>query len=224
MESSVKACIINANTGNGWYPAGSERLRRSLLYHGYAHDMFIWNGWMNEEFKRNTPYNLKAAAWHEALQRDYDIILWLDSSVWAIKDPYILLDVILKEGYYFWKSGYNCAQTCSDKCLEYYGVTRDTAEGYLDCSTSMFGIHTANETAMQFINKWMQSARDGVFEGSRVHDFQSRDKRFLFHRQDQSAASMIIGEMGLHMYDPGIYSSYYQPLQNDSVVFTMRGM
>ena len=223
MESSTRVCILNASNGSGWYPVGTQRLVRSLINHGYGHDILTFDTWMNSEFDKNCPYNIKASAWHEALNKNYDIILWLDCSVWAINNPYLLLDIINHEGYYFWKSGFNCAQTVSDSCLSYFGVNRDTAETYTDVSTSMFGIRVGNPQADEFISKWIQAARDNQFFGSRLHDNQSSDPRFLFHRQDQSCASVIAGKMGLKVYDANVYSSYY-PIINDSIVFTMRGM
>ena len=141
MEASkVKVCILNASNGTGWYPVGSQRLKRSLIHHGYAHDLLFFSNWPNNEFDKMCPYNIKAAAFAEALKKDYDIILWADCSVWAINYPYPVLDIINHDGYYFWRSGYNCAQTCSDACLDYVGVDRDTAETYQDVSTSLVGI------------------------------------------------------------------------------------
>lgn len=224
MESSIKHCIINASNGNGWYPRGTKRLKQSLIHNGFNGDILTWYDWPNDEFDKSCAYNVKAAAFSEALKLGYTHLLWLDCSVWAIGDPNKMFDIINSEGYYFWSTGYNCAQVCSDKCLEYFNVDRDKSEGYTDCSSSMIGVNIDNPTAKEFLDKWIQSARDGAFKGSRYHDNQSQDKRFLFHRQDQSCASVILNELGMDMYSPGIYSSYYTENQNESIIFTMRGM
>jgi hypothetical protein len=137
-----------------------------------------------------------------------------------------VFDEIHDKGYYFWTSGYNCAQTCSDRCLDYFGVTRDEAEKMNEASTSMFGLNLRTEEGNEFVRRFLQAAKDDVFKGSREHDGQSSDPRFLFHRQDQSAASIIANQMGMNITPPNILSSYYhggQP-QNKSVVFVMRGM
>lgn len=225
MEASkVKVCILNASNGASWYPIGSQRLKRSLINHGYAHDLLFFNGWPNNEFDKMCPYNIKASAFHEALKKNYDIILWADCSVWAVDYPYPVLDVINNDGYYFWRSGYTCDQTCSDKCLEYFGVDRDTAETYQDVSTSLFGIHTKNETGIRFITDWLQSARNGQFSGSREHDGQSKDPRFLFHRQDQSCASIIANKLGMKIHEEGEHIEYYVKKSQRKVVFRMRGL
>jgi hypothetical protein len=222
--SQTKATIINASTGNGWYPIGSRRLKKSLNYVGWAGDSLVWYNWPNDSFDKTSPYNVKAAAFQEAINQGYTHILWCDSSVWAVQDPMKVFDIINDQGYYFWTSGFNCAQVCSDKCLEYFGVDRDTAETCADCSTSIFGVNINNPHGRGFIETWLQAARDGVFHGSRLHDNQSQDPRFLFHRQDQAAASVIIGKMGLNIETSGVHCQYFQKNLNDSVVFTLRGM
>jgi hypothetical protein len=223
MESGINAVIINAAIGS-WYPVGQKRLIRSLIEHGWNWDIMTWKDWPNSHFDKSCNYNVKAAAFQEAIENDYTHILWLDSSVWAIKDPNPIMDIINEDGYYFWANGYNCAQECSDKCLEYFGVTRDEAEKMPVASTSMFGVNISNPIGKEFIERWIQSALDGVFHGSRFHDNQSQDSRFLWHRQDQSAASIILNQLGCKIHDPGQYSSYYQPVLPESVLFTMRGM
>lgn len=224
MESNKKHCIINASNGFGWYPKGSKRLKESLIYHGFNGDIITFDKFPNNEFDTNNPYNIKPSAITEVLNMDYTHILWLDCSVWAIQNPNPIFDVINDKGYYFWTSGYNAAQTCSDKCLEYFNTNRDIAETYKDCSTSMFGVNVENPLGKEFIYQWLQAAKDGVFNGSREHDNQSEDKRFLFHRQDQSAATMILNKLNLEITNAGIYSEYYSDNINKSVIFTMRGM
>lgn len=220
-----RAVVINACVGEGWYPKGSERLKNSLVHHGWAGDVLQWiNEWPNDNYDKSCPYNVKAAAFEEAINQGYTHILWLDSSVWAIKQIMPIFDIINEDGYYFWKSGYNCAQVCSDKCLEYFKTDRNKAEKYKDSSTSMMGVNMANPQGNEFITRWIQSAKDGVFSGSRFHDGQSQDTRFLFHRQDQSAASMIIGDMNLKMHNPNRYSAYYETHMNDSVILCMQGI
>lgn len=220
-----KATIVNASVGGGWYPQGSKRLVKSLNYVGWGGETHIWyDSWPNKEFNRNSNYHVKCAAISEVIKQKYTHILWVDCSVWALQDPMPIFDIINKQGYYFWASGYNAAQTTSDKALEYFGVDRDTAETYKDCSTSIFGVNLTNPLGKEFMDRWLQSAKDGAFEGSRFHDGQSNDERFLFDRQDQSCASIIIGKMGLKMEDPKINCQYWDKNMDENIIFTLRGM
>jgi hypothetical protein len=191
------------------------------MYHGFHGDIIQFDTWPNSYYDQNNPYHIKASAIEEALQRKYSHILWLDCSVWALKDPNPIFDIINEQGYYLWKSGYNCAQVCSDACLNYFQVSREEAEKMPDCSSSMLGFNTENPIGKEFIRIWLQSAHDGVWNGSRLHDNQSSDPRFLFHRQDQSAASIIANKLGMKMHDPGL-SHYYPP--TEKTILTMRGI
>jgi hypothetical protein len=224
MDSKIKHCIVNASNGVGWYPQGTKRLKNSLIHHGFNGDIITFDNFPNKHFDTSNGYNIKPSAITEVLKLGYTHVLWLDCSVWAVNNPNPIFDLINDKGYYFWTSGYNAAQTCSDKCLEYFKINRDTAETYKDCSTSMFGFNTTNPEGAEFISKWLEAARCGVFNGSREHDNQSQDKRFLFHRQDQSAATCIIGEMNLDITNAGFYSEYYSNNLNNNIIFTMRGM
>jgi hypothetical protein len=221
----MNKCIINAAIG-GWYPKGQQRLKESLEAQGFDGDFLAWNGWPNHGFDKSCNYNVKAAAFDEAIRKGYTEILWLDCSVWAIKNPHPVFDIIKRDGYYFWRNGYNCAQECSDKCLDYFRVSRDQAEKWTIASTSMFGVDLNNPIGKEFIETWIQSARDRVFSGSRFHDNQSQDPRFLWHRQDQSAASIILNKLGCKIHYPKEFSMYHEDnvIAPESVVFQMRGM
>lgn len=222
--TSSKPAIINACTPTGWYPAGSKRLERSLNHVGWAGETVIWTDWPDSVFDRSCPYTIKAEALRKASFMGFTHVLWADSSAWAIQDPMPIFDYINEHGYFLWKSGYNCAQTCNDQSLDYFGVNRDQAEQMPDCGSSIFGMHLQNPIGNEIRKRFLDAAEDGVFHGSRFHDGQSNDPRFLFHRQDQSALSLIAGTMGLEMTNPGEFCSFWAKDVPESVVFTLRGI
>ena len=223
MESSIRHCVINCGIGS-WYPKGSERLAKSLNYHGYSGDVFTWRNFPNKNYDESCLYNVKAAAFEEAIAMGYTHILWMDCSAWCIGNIEPIFDIINEMGYFLLRSGYNCAQTCSDKCLESFDVTRDIAESFNDASSGVMGVNTQNPEALLFIQKFIKSAKDGVFSGSKNHDGQSEDHRFLFHRHDQSAAGIIANQMGLYMFDLNIHVSYYSPKMPETTIIALRGL
>lgn len=224
MDTSVKHCTVNAWVGGGWYPKGQERLQRSLIYHGDTSDhLFYQDEWPKRGYNHDCPYNIKASCIEKAIEKGYKRILWADCSFWTTKYPMPLWDEINDKGYFFWKSGFNCAQVCSDKALDYFEITRDEAEKMHDCSSSLMGFNMDNPDAQQFLRLWIQAAKDGIFEGSRQHDNQSSDPRFLYHRQDQCVASLIIGKLGLTMNNSGKFCSIYGS-QTDETIFLMQGI
>ena len=237
MEASIKSCIISGFTPkfvNGTpveyahnYEKGQNRLKRSLVHHGFSYDLHLWQDWpQNTPIDTSIGYNIKAACFIAARDMGYTNILWLDSSVWAIKNPNEIFDIINHEGYYMWRSGFNCAQTCNDQSLNYFGITRDMAETINDCSSSMLGLNLGNPKGEHFLKKWLLTCRAGMWGTSRQHDNGSEDSRYLFDRQDQSCASVIAGLQDMKLYDPGQYSDIGNDSgkYNDSVIFVMRGV
>lgn len=234
MESTVKACIVTACTPGfahgvpvqgSPYQRGQDRLVNSLIHHGFSYDILAFPDWPNNEYGR-VPYNIKASAIHEAMKRGYTRILWLDSSVWAVQNPNKIFEVINTEGWYFWRSGFNCAQVSNDAALKYHGISRNEAEGIHDCSSSMLGLHLDNPKAQGFAKAWLKSAKDGLWATSREHAGGSQDRRYQFDRQDQTHASLLIRKFGMTLHDPGAYSQYANDkgIYPDSVIFVMRGI
>lgn len=222
MESHAKYAIISAGTGH-WYPRGINRLRRSLIHHGFAGEILTWTDFPNDRYDKSCPYTIKAAAFDSAIEAGFTHILWCDASFWAINYVEPLFDIINHDGYYLLQSGYNAAQSCSDSCLNYFNVSRDEAELIPDSATGAIGINLSNPIAKQFIDDFRKAALDRVFHGSRHHAGQSADPRFLFHRQDQSAATIIAHKLGMKLHSFGEHVDYY-PVKNDKCIFAIKGM
>ena len=230
MELS-DCCIISCGVG-GWYPRGVDRLSQSLIEHKWkGASIFFRSLPVGCPPHEQDPYAFKIHAINQAIQKGYKKILWLDASVWAIQDPEPFFRYIRKHGYYFFKTGYNCAQSCNDKILEYVGKTRDEAEQMTEAATGCIGLDLDKKISKAFFRNWIQFMKDGAFHGSRLHDNQSKDPRFLFHRQDQSAASLIINHLGMKINDPGdwvaytAHKQYYGTEVNKSTLtFLIQGM
>lgn len=199
MENiGYKAAIISAGIG-GWYAQGVKRLEQSLNFNGWAGNVLTWkdeypaNSHRHEDF----PYYMKIAAFEEALRQGYTHILWLDASFWAVKNPTKMFDLINDQGYYFFSSGYNLAQSVNDIALQYVNLNRDEAEKINEWASGCVGINFENEAGKALYTRWKELMDAGMSKGSRLHDNQSADKRFLFHRQDQSCLSLACWELDL---------------------------
>ena len=227
--TGVKPLIINAGVG-GWYKAGSERLERSLLYHGYSGDMLFWR----DEYPPNcpphneNPYAIKIYAFREAFKRGYKVVMWLDCSFWAIKNPMPIFDIINEHGNFAFRSGYNCAQTVPDNLLAAVGISRDEAEQIPETATGIVGINIDNPEGKKVFEYWEDFCDAGFFKNNRSHDLNdSKDPRFLHARQDQSAYSMALYKAGVS-FNYLDYVSYYEhsnPLKNsDKAYFFIGGI
>jgi hypothetical protein len=218
--------IITVALGK-WYPKGQSRLIQSLFTHGWT----SIKGWVNtyptEGYNEDNPYTCKAAAFEAILDKGYDVVLWCDSSIYAVKDITPLMELINEKGYFFWGSGENCAQTVSDKCLKYFGISRNKAEKIPECATSVFGVNLKTEIGRKFAVRFIQATHDGAADGSRQHDRQSKDPRFKYHRQDQSVASLIMHELGMELEQTRYvgYKAYLEDYENiDYICLLNEGM
>lgn len=221
----MKKCIINC-ASEQWYPKGQRRLLKSLVDNGFDGDVLHWtNEFPNEGYDKTNLYNLKASALEEAINRGYTHILWADCSMWAVRNPQPIFDLIDEQGIYVETNGFNCAQECSDKSLEYFKVTRDEAENMPMCSSGLIGMNIEHIDGSLFAHEWINSCKEGAWAGSRLKDGQSEDPRFLHHRQDQSAASLILNKMGVKMLPIGTYFIYNSGgTQTDKTIFLCQGM
>jgi hypothetical protein len=206
-----KPAIINVGVG-GWYKAGSERLERSLIFNGYPGDMLFWRNEYppGSPSHSDNPYAFKIYAFKEAFKRGYKVVVWLDCSLWAIQNPMPVFDIVADKGLFAFRSGYNCAQTCSDKLLAAAGISRDEAEKIPETATGIVGINIDNPDGRMVFDIWAYYCESGLFKNSRYHDENdSKDPRFLFGRQDQSAFSIALYKAGVSfLYED--YVAYYK--------------
>lgn len=192
-----KAAIICAGIG-GWHPAGVKRLERSLIFEGWGGGMLLWQDYPPNSHPHNeVPYYFKIAAFEEAIKQGFTHILWVDASFFAVANPMPIFDIINEQGYYFFSTGYNLAQSVSDLALSSVDLTRDEAEKHTEWAGGCIGINTENPNGNALYNQWKQYMDAGLSKGSREHDNQSKDPRFSFHRQDQSCLSLACWKLGL---------------------------
>jgi hypothetical protein len=218
----VRDCVINAAFGS-WYPKGQQRLVESLKNVGFAGDILTWcNEPINEWFDTLQPYTIKLAAFHEAIKRGYQNILWLDCSVWAVRPLEDLFNIIENEGGYFWRNGWKLGQTSTDSDLDFAGWDRDDAMELDELGSGILGINMNDRRTHDFLEWFFEAKKHGVFGTSRFHNNGSKDPRFHFGRQDQTAATIAFHKAGFEkMYDSGVYTDYDG---NTDVILKVRGM
>lgn len=228
MELHQKPLIISAGIG-AWYSKGIDRLERSLIFHGYPGDMLFWR----DEYPpgcpshSDNPYAFKPYAFAEAFARGYKNVLWLDASFWAIQNPMPLFDFINENGLYFFKSGYNLAQTAPDRLLEHYHLRREALEIVSEFATGAVGINIDNPKGTSFYTGWCKACEEGLFAGHRVrNDDDSTHPLFLHARQDQSAASVVLLRMGISSAgEDQDFVAYYNTLYNaQKCLFFIQGL
>jgi len=205
-----KPLIISAGIG-GWYPAGIDRLERSVIFNGYGGDLMLLKDYPEGcPSHSDNPYAFKPYLFKKAFDIGYKVVMWVDVSFWATRNPIPMFDFINDNGLYFFKSGYPLSATATDRLLQATGELRESLVDVPEFATGCVGINIDNPKGKEFFDLWWEYCQNGLFIGNRVHSIaDSSHPLFQFSRQDQSAASMALHKMGITHIDAPEWVSYY---------------
>lgn len=191
---NIKRCIVNFSTEQ--FIDGVERLCDSLgnetdnegetilLYSKYEY--------LQAPSHSDNPYAFKIYAIEHA--RDaYNQILWLDASVYAVKDISPVWDWLTNKGIFLEEAGHMVGNWCNDYTLNYFGITRKQAMQMPMFAAGYVGFDFTNPISIEFFARWKESMLNGCFKGS-----------WKDHRHDMTAGSIIANQMNLvNLYSPG---------------------
>jgi hypothetical protein len=233
----MKRCIINVSVG-GWYPRGQKRLAASVKQHAPFADFIGWNTWPPGSPPHSAqPYGFKSYAFQDAIRRNYETILWLDASCWAIKSLEPLFATIEKEGHVFCNDGHAAGSWLKDEALAAVKTSRDDALK-MPCLTGMFlGVCLAHERSRTWLNRWIEVCQDGkslppppgsvrhnVGNVQNIDGCVSADPRCKGHVADQALASIIAFDLGMDLTPPPIWRDFPKKVQDPSTFILAQGM
>ena len=222
--------IINLATGN--YIVGQDRLR-STLSGFYDGDILFFTdeSQFSSPTHKENPYAFKTYAFQHALNLGYKKILWLDASIYAIKDITPVWDIIEKNGYIMQEAGWNCGQWSNDKSLEYFGLTRDDAMKMpMYGNAGLLGLDFNKELPKIFFERWHKASQDGIFKGAWSNNAktESNDILCLGHRHDMSVGSIIANLLDMSYINSSQIMQYgsapFEQPMNDSICLKAYGI
>ena len=224
--TQTKPIILSVGTSQ-WFAKGVERLERSLNFVGSP---IPWKTWKDEyppgsPSHEQFPYAFKISAIDWAIAQGYTHVLWCDASFWAVKSPMPIFDIINEFGFYAFLTGYNVAQTATDRVLSATGVTRDEAEKASEFAGGFVGFNLENPNGKALYELWKSYMDAGLSRGSRNHDDQSKDPRFLFSRNDQTLLSLAMHKLHLRNTLGLDHIAYFGPNHSpEDVIFFLQGI
>lgn len=213
-QPAPKPTIVNVATHR--FHGGQLRLKSSLL--PYAIDFNYWQSEreLGAPLHTDNPYAFKIYAIEHAWGMGYDKVLWLDASVYAVKDPSPVFDWITKHGVFMEEAGHYVGQWCNDQTLEYFAITREQAMTMPMFSAGFVGFDFSNPIARQFFDRWKESMLAGMFKGD-----------YSNHRHDMTCGSIIANKMKLPMSSGGQFFAYigqgYGP-PSETAIFHLQGI
>lgn len=184
--------IVNLSTKKYW--RGQDRLIQSMEGKTSCSDLLMFKSEqeVGSPAHKENNYGFKVKAIQKAISKGYSIVLWLDASMYVIKDLQSIFDLIEKDGYFFQDSGWLNNQWTNERTTEYFG----TNEGKM-LSSGVLGLNFNSPIASEFFQEWYKSMNDGMFNGS--HDN---------HRHDQSCASIIAHKLNMKLQEGNSYFIY----------------
>lgn len=211
----------------------NSRKRFDSTLHLYSDDKI--QIWTNEKqvgspLHQSNPYAFKIYCFREALKMGYRKILWLDSSVYAIKNIQPIWDIIETDGYIMQYAGQFAGTWANDKCLSYFNITRDEAmlmEMY--GNAGLLGLDFNFEISNSFFEEWEKSMLAGAFIGNwnNKNKSESEDVRCLGHRHDMVCGSIIANKLKMK-YQKGNeilqYGSPSDKILNDTIILKAQGI
>jgi hypothetical protein len=224
--------IINVSTGG--YIRGANRLRDTLSKFGYDGDLLFFDdeSQINSPKHIDNPYAFKTFAFNHVLNLGYKKIIWLDSSVYAIKPLDSMWKKFEEYGFLMQYAGHECGTWANDNCLNYFGINRDESMKMpMYGNAGFLALDFELDVCNRFLSEWHQSALDGVFKGKwdNKEKTESQDERCMGHRHDMVCGSIIANKLGMN----NLYLSAQEVLQyaapedeplNDTIILKAQGI
>lgn len=187
-------CIINVSTQKYW--KGQDRLIDTLKGKTDA-DLLMFRSEQEVMAKPHSEmmYSFKPRAFVKAQDLGYTSLLWLDASMYAIKDLNPLFEHIEQHGYFFQNSGWKNSDFYNSKARRYYGEPHGDM-----ISSGVLGLSLTNPDSKEFLFRWFRDMTYGMFNGSHSD-----------WRHDQSSASLTIQSLGLTITENNTFWQYGKP-------------
>jgi hypothetical protein len=208
----MKIALVNYSSPIGWYVNGQKRIVDTMKQHGYNGDMVMLNdnNLFGSPTHQENPYAFKIYAIDYVLEKGYDVVWWMDSSIYPVKNISPVLEIVKEQGYFFESCGFNAAMWTNDKTLDYFGISRDEAEKIILFSAGFMILDFRKEIVREFFARWKNACNAGMFKGSWNNEgnTESNDLRCHGHRHDLSCASIIAYQLNMEIIQSGTYLSY----------------
>ena len=204
--------IVNLSTKGYWN--GQVRLHNSLPNEAVL--IYRSEKEVGAPNHHDNPYAFKIYAIEKALSLGYKKILWLDASVYAVKDIEPVWQWLDEKGIFMEDAGHYAGSWCNDVALEYFGVSREQAMTMPMFAAGYCGFDFDNPISIEFFRAWKASMLAGMFKGD-----------WSNHRHDMVCGSIIANKMGLSFSTGGNFFAYVGEVfgtPKESVVFHLKGL
>lgn len=218
----MKKAIVTFANNEERYIKGQKRQEQSLKAVGWDGDYFAFNSFteIGSPDHDDVPYAFKPYAIDKVRKMGYDVVIWMDAPVYAIKSLHRLEKTLTFSADYpsfpangpvllFDNLGFTIGDYTSDACLEIMGMTRNDSFQLPMIMACVMGFDFRVDYARRFFDQYLNAVTKGAYEGDWKNDNGqvSKDPRVKGHRHDQSVASIIAAQMDIKPLHP--HSTYF---------------
>lgn len=206
--SAEEACAQRDTTGmafvsfaNGPFIERQRPLVESIHTHNPTVPVFTFHSFeeIGSPTHEENPYAFKVFCIEKLRKWGYKTIIWCDSVLRLTQPIDSLCPQIHERGVYLQKDGWNTAQWANDRCLAYFGLTRNQAESIESIYASFMAFDFTHPITDEFFARWKKACEDGIFKGAwtNTNSSESKDWRCRGHRHDQVCAEIISHQLGI---------------------------
>ena len=167
-----------------------ERLKASLVEH-WPYDSMLFTDWpkpvrIQSYTQSEMPYQFKVAAIQQAIEAGYSQIIWLDSVMQMLKNPFPLLEKSESGLVFFHNLGHPLKNYICDEAVKLLLIEEYELDDYEQVWGGAFMIDLNKENADLFFDDLKDYSLNGSFKngGSSRHGF-------VAHRHDQAVMSVL---------------------------------
>lgn len=181
----MRKCVVSF-ANNSFYQEKMKRLENSLKGN-FDGDFLGFTSFDQVGCKPHSvvAYQFKPYSIQKAIDLGYELILWLDSPIVAIKDIQPVFDHIETNGYLFFENiGHPLGKWTNDKCLDHFEISREEAMNIKQIMACIMGFNNC------ILNPFYRyrNLSDELYAGSWDN-----------HRHDQTVMSFIIHENNMNI-------------------------
>jgi len=195
----TKIAIVNFANSTGWYQQGQERLGESVnkftdvSFFGFKSEAEI-----GSPLHKDNPYAFKIYSMQKAREQGYDVVIFMDASMYLVKPITPILEYIERVGYIMEEAGHYAGTWANANCLKYFNLSKEEAMKITMFSAGFIGLDFRKEISREFFARWKNAMLGGAFIGNHID-----------HRHDMTCGSIIAQhQLGMEYSRGGYFLAY----------------
>jgi hypothetical protein len=198
-----KRCIVSFGKGYN-FERGIERLKGYIDTLVHVPFISFTEYPISCPLHQEIPFAFKFYCIQECLKREFESILWLDSSVIIKNDLSDIFQKLETQGYFFIRNWHSVGDYCHDKALKTLNISREESFNIPCLQGGNFGLNFRYDCCKDFFKQIMLYIDDKItFPGpyTNTNNMASINNRVLGHRHDQIAMSVTALRLGMNRWE-----------------------